>query len=241
MGRPIDRQGATDGPTVSDSAEGTPAGRLPGRLSRERIVAGAISYVGRNCLADLSMRRLGRELGVEAMSLYRYFPSKAALFSALADAALAQIAPPEGEAPDWESAVRCYAHSFRRFAKSQPRLFPLLAAAGPGQRSVGALMARMLDIWRRAGLDEATARHAQGAVHSFTIGTISAEVGVGFGRPSDERSEWCPRPAGKGPAAAGGSEEDDPSGDAAFEFSLDVLIDGLRDRCAARKQGSSTA
>jgi hypothetical protein len=101
-------------------------------------------------------------------------------------------------------------------------------------------MERMLDMWRRAGLDEATARHAQGAVHSFAIGTISAEVGVSFGRPDEERHEWCPGP----PAGARSGSVDDrtePSGDEAFEFSLDVLIDGLRERCAAARLGSAPA
>ena len=41
-------------------------------LSRERIVETAIDFVDRHGLAALTMRRLGEELGVEAMSLYRY-------------------------------------------------------------------------------------------------------------------------------------------------------------------------
>ena len=41
-------------------------------LSRERIIAAAIAFVDRKGLTALTMRRLGTELGVEAMSLYRY-------------------------------------------------------------------------------------------------------------------------------------------------------------------------
>ena len=47
------------------------AGERP-PLSRERIVAAAIAFVDRRGLTALTMRRLGTELGVEAMSLYRY-------------------------------------------------------------------------------------------------------------------------------------------------------------------------
>jgi AcrR family transcriptional regulator len=215
------------------------------------------------------MRRLGGELGVEAMSLYRYFPSKAALFDAVVDSALGRIAPTDGRAPDWESAVRSYATSFRDFAREHPRLFPLLAAAGPSQRSVGALMDRMLEMWRRAGLDEAMSRNAQRAVHAFTIGQITAEIGVSFGPPDEGRDAWCqpsrdadpvgrvPRrrssgtrlttrskageAAGRGDGAATTAASDRAASDAAFQFALDVLIDGLRDRFERRATPPATA
>ena len=56
-----------------------PMAVLRAPLSCTRIIDAAVRYVDDNCLDELSMRRLGNELGVEAMSLYRYFPSKAAL------------------------------------------------------------------------------------------------------------------------------------------------------------------
>ncbi len=41
-------------------------------LSRDRIIAAAIEFVDKRSLTALTMRRPGKELGVEAMSLYRY-------------------------------------------------------------------------------------------------------------------------------------------------------------------------
>jgi TetR/AcrR family tetracycline transcriptional repressor len=201
------------------------------RLTRERIVAGAIGFVGRHCLADLSMRRLGTELGVEAMSLYRYFPSKAALFDALVDVALDEVARQVGDQADWESAVRAYARSFRRVALAQPRLFPLLACADVGHRGVRLLVERMSEMWRRAGFDEATARYAQCAVHAFTMGTVSGEVGVSFGPPGYGHD----RADGTGSRGAADGRSAGRVADAEFEFSLDVLIEGLRERMAARR------
>ena len=64
------------------------------RLSCERIVDAAVHYIDANCLDDLSMRRLGAELGVEAMSLYRYFPSKAALLEAVVSRMLRDVCLP---------------------------------------------------------------------------------------------------------------------------------------------------
>jgi hypothetical protein len=49
-----------------------PSARVP--LSRDRIIGAAITFVDEQGLRDLTMRRLGATLGVEAMSLYRYVP-----------------------------------------------------------------------------------------------------------------------------------------------------------------------
>ncbi|MFF9210652.1 MULTISPECIES: TetR/AcrR family transcriptional regulator [unclassified Streptomyces] len=57
-----------------------------GRLSRERVLATALELVDREGLSALSMRRLGAELGVEAMALYRYAEGKDALLDGLVEA-----------------------------------------------------------------------------------------------------------------------------------------------------------
>ena len=58
----------------------------PPKLSVPAIVAAAIELLDREGPDALTMRRLGAELGVEAMSLYRHVPSRDALLDALADA-----------------------------------------------------------------------------------------------------------------------------------------------------------
>ena len=54
-------------------------------LSRERIVATAIEFVDRHGLAALTMRGLGKELGVEAMSLYRHVNGREDLLEGIVD------------------------------------------------------------------------------------------------------------------------------------------------------------
>jgi AcrR family transcriptional regulator len=48
-------------------------------LSRRRMLEAAVRFVDREGLEALSMRKLGSELGVEAMSLYHHVPNKGAL------------------------------------------------------------------------------------------------------------------------------------------------------------------
>ena len=53
------------------------------KLSEERIVAAAVARVDADGLTKLSMRGVAKDLGVEAMSLYRYVPNKEALLDAV--------------------------------------------------------------------------------------------------------------------------------------------------------------
>jgi AcrR family transcriptional regulator len=54
-------------------------------LSREVIIAAALEIVEEQGLKKLTMRALGDRLGVEAMALYHYFPSKDALLEAVSE------------------------------------------------------------------------------------------------------------------------------------------------------------
>jgi AcrR family transcriptional regulator len=59
----------------------------------EQIIGTAIRIADAEGLAALSMRRVGEELGVTAMSLYTYVPSKAELVDVMIDTALGEFEP----------------------------------------------------------------------------------------------------------------------------------------------------
>lgn len=208
-------RGGCDAPaTGTETTVPAPGVRQP--LSCSRIVDAAVAYVDADCLDSLSMRRLGAELGVEAMSLYRYFPSKAALLDAVVCRMLAEIAlPADGTAgavaeprTGWEADVRGYARSFRAACAAHPRLLPLLATIGPENATLARIEARMTALWREAGFDVATAAHAQAALQGYLTGSCLQGIG------SD-------------------------AGDAAFSLGMDALIDGLGDRLRATGAASS--
>lgn len=62
--------------------------------SRQDVVRVALQVLDRYGLADLTMRRLGAELGVRASALYHHFPDKQHLLAAVADEILARRSPP---------------------------------------------------------------------------------------------------------------------------------------------------
>jgi AcrR family transcriptional regulator len=181
----------------ADTAAGSRAGDEPATLchatgsrqplSRDRIIAAATGYVDANCLDDLSMRRLGSELGVEAMSLYRYFPSKAALLDGVVCHALTDLDLPEQGSREWETDVRAYARSFRRLSREHPRLMPLLATTGAENHTLAEVTRRMIASWRSAGLDEPLAERAQAALQGYVTGM---SVGGARSVESDEIFEF---------------------------------------------------
>jgi AcrR family transcriptional regulator len=107
-----------------------PSTRRP--LGRARIVAAAISYIEEFGLPSLSMRRLGAELGVEAMSLYRYVPGRENLLDAVVETIMDEMnVDPETltEPRDgWQDFLQRLAHGVRRVALAHPRAFPLVAS-----------------------------------------------------------------------------------------------------------------
>ena len=66
----------------------------PARVSRGQILAAALAIVDANGLEQLTMRRLGAELGVDPMTIYGHVPDKAALFDGLVELVLTEIEVP---------------------------------------------------------------------------------------------------------------------------------------------------
>jgi AcrR family transcriptional regulator len=101
------------------------------RLTSDGILAAATALVDTDGLSELTMRRLGSALGVEAMSLYRYFPSRRALLDGLVENFVLQTATdPElqfSADDDWSDYLHRLAHGIRQMALTHPRLFPLVA------------------------------------------------------------------------------------------------------------------
>ena len=95
-------------------------------LSRERIVAAALGLIGREGLESFSMRKLGEALGVEAMSLYHFFPSKRHLVDALVDNAISSIEFPSPRLAPVER-MRRVMRAYREMAHRYGRLYPVIA------------------------------------------------------------------------------------------------------------------
>jgi AcrR family transcriptional regulator len=110
-----------------------PSARTP--LGRDRILKTAVRFIDDNGMRGLTMRRLGAELGVEAMSLYRYVPGREALLDGVVETVIGEMyddpavvtVPRDG----WQDFLQRLAHGVRRVALAHPAAFPLVASRPP--------------------------------------------------------------------------------------------------------------
>jgi AcrR family transcriptional regulator len=97
-------------------------------LSTEQITARAIELADRDGLGGLSMRRLADELGITAMSLYGYVPSKAELLDVMADRAYGEITTRAETAAPWQGRLAALAHQHWAILLSHPWLLHIAAS-----------------------------------------------------------------------------------------------------------------
>ncbi|WNZ11799.1 TetR/AcrR family transcriptional regulator [Streptomyces sp. 11x1] len=165
-----------------------------GRLNRERVLATALEVVDREGLGALSMRRLGAELGVEAMALYRYAAGKEDLLDGLVEALyleLEAVLADEAGAPSanasrpsaaWRAELHRIARATYSVALHHPHAVPLLATrmlAVPLARRPAAVLRdheRVLTLLRQGGLEDAAAAKAHRAYTAWLLGYVFVEL-----------------------------------------------------------------
>jgi TetR/AcrR family transcriptional regulator, tetracycline repressor protein len=115
--------------TEKDAAENTYAGK---GLDREVIVRAALDSIDRNGAQGLTMRGLALDLGVEAMSLYRYVAGREDLLEAVVTLLLDGLSDLDEQLRQtWQGYLQGLAHAVRRIAVEHPAAFPLVATRHP--------------------------------------------------------------------------------------------------------------
>ncbi|MPY93292.1 MAG: TetR family transcriptional regulator [Acidimicrobiia bacterium] len=97
-------------------------------ISREAIVEAALALVDANGMANLSMRKLGAELGIDGSSLYHYFSGKDEIIDAITARVLSHIRPHTGPIDDWKTYLVETCLKVRRAVAVHPNITPALTA-----------------------------------------------------------------------------------------------------------------
>ncbi len=199
-------------------------------LSRRRVLEAAVRFVDREGLEALSMRKLGADLGVEAMSLYNHVPNKDALLDGMVEVLLGELEVPSGGG-SWEERVRRAYRGFRRLAREHPNVFPLLVVRPADTMDGVWLVEEFLKTLREAGFDAATALYAFRTLSGYSMGYAMAEIRGFAMEPVGDRAGARALPADEFPYIA---ELEGRLGavdrDAEFEFGLDLILGGLREK-----------
>jgi len=171
---------------------------MPGAFLRFIGVAEVLGGLGlilpgllriRQGLTALTMRGLGKELGVEAMSLYRHVDGREDLLEGIVDRLIAHLHPGPGAGElgptdGWQAYLQWLAHGVRSLVVEHPKVFPLIATRHPAApwlrpplRSLEVVEEFLTTLMERGFSDE-RAVMAYRSFTSFLLGHLLLEASV---------------------------------------------------------------
>ena len=221
-----------------DKVGSEPGGR-PRRdpLTRTRVIGAALEIMDADGVDAVTMRRIGRELGVEAMSLYNHVRDKEDILDGITELVMSRFEFPPTTG-DWGRDARAMAGEWRRLLGQHPGLMQLLAERHKPLESLAAFrpMEAALEVFRRAGLPPREAAQAFNAFGGYLMGFVMMEQGLmpGGAHREHDRDEVVDALQAAGlPNVLECLQyfEECPT-DEQFEFGLDLLIRGLVSRTA---------
>ena len=203
-------------------------------LSRERVLRAAVDFADASGITSLSMRSLAHQLGVEAMSLYRYVRNKDDMVDGMVDHVFGEIGLPTTGAA-WKPAMRQRAISAREALTRHSWAIGLMESRRrPGPATLRHHDA-VLGCLREAGFSIAMAAHAYALLDSYIYGFALQQASLPF-RTSEEVVEVADSILRQFPADAYPHLAEltiqhvlQPGYDFAdeFEFGLELILDGL--------------
>jgi AcrR family transcriptional regulator len=181
------------------------------------------------------MRALGRELGVDPMAAYHWFPNKPAILQGVGEAILAEIALPGADATvRWQEVALSLAREYRATLLRHPRAIPV-ASTQPVMTPRGfELVEQTLAALVAGGLTAGAGLEAINTIAAFVIGSAVVEAGVTPGSEPVEQEAISHAYSGisaeQFPTLAAAMSEamallSDDS--AQFETAVDALVRGL--------------
>jgi AcrR family transcriptional regulator len=201
-------------------------------LTREQIVDAARRVMDAEGLEAVSMRRVAREVGVEAMSLYNHVRDKEDLLDGVVERIMAEFHFPEEPGGDWPAYGRALARGWRAVLKAHPNVMTLFAHRHKPMRSTTSMrpMEEALHTLRQMGLSVEESARAFQVIGGYIMGYVMMESGQMFTPGDDGDPQALARqiPVDELPCVAAAlpyMAECDV--DAQFEFGLDLMLDGL--------------
>lgn len=160
------------------------------RLSRERVVAAALTVMDAEGLEAVSMRRVGRELGVEAMSLYNHVTDKEDLLDGLRELLFCNFALPPLDDDDPFENGRRLAVAWRDLFKAHPHMLELMAEPHNPPTSLDSFrsMDSSLAVLRAMGVPPEEVVQVFHAFGGYIQGFVMMEHQMDFAKFGDEAS-----------------------------------------------------
>ncbi len=233
---------------VAVTATAEPESRLP--LSRERVLSAAVALADTAGLGALTMRNLAQSLGVEAMSLYHHVANKEALLDGVVEVLIAEVEDEIGgftvppDLTEWMPEMRSRILAARRVMlrhRWAPSLIETRANMSP---TLLRYFDSMLGIMVEGGFDHDLAHHSMHAMGSRFLGfdqELFKPPEVDGASPTEDLLVDLAAHLPYLTAMLADVAHDDPDSTIGwcndqqeFEFTLDILLEGLEIRRRAR-------
>jgi TetR/AcrR family tetracycline transcriptional repressor len=221
--------------TAGRSPKTERAGRATGRppLTRERVIETALRIMDAEALDAVTMRRIGRELGVEAMSLYNHVEDKEDILEGVTEMVMNQFEFPASTG-GWAEDARAMSREWRRLLMLHPSICQLLAERHKPLEGFSAYRAMdsALGVLRRSGLSTREAAQAFNALGSYILGFVTMEQGLMLGQDDQhirrhEQAFDALQGAGLANVVACMPHFAGCSTDEQFEFGLELMLRGI--------------
>ncbi len=208
-----------------------PKRRTP--LSPQIISQVALELIDAEGLDTFSVRRLGAQLGVEGMALYKHYDSKEALLEAVSERLILELVIPAVPAGDWKERARRMGQDYREISRRHPRSFAVLASRKFTTPGTLVLLDRVFFALLADGIPPKLALELFRTVVNFCNGTILDEL-AGF----DDAARRKNKPL-QIPSEMTGLKEVErwlgpDSYDAIFSAGLEAVLAGFDQRVSAR-------
>ena len=173
------------GSSASDGRKSRP------QLSRPRIFDAALAVADREGATAVTMRRVARELGVEAMSLYHHLRDREDLLDGLAETMVRGGLPAARPGSDAPSILVAFARGIRNTGLAHPEAFQLVGLRPLRNAEATASIVGLLTALRSAGMAPDQAVTAYRTTAAFARGFVLSEIagltyGPGAGMQLDE-------------------------------------------------------
>lgn len=150
-------------------------GPKPSR-SAEEVIAAAVALADAEGLAAVSMRRVAEAVGLSAMALYTYVPSKAELIDVMLDRVAAEAADPPPEARTWRERLEFIARQRWLLGQKHPWTLQVSTHRPPlGPNTLARFEAALCSI-DGVGLSELEMDHVIRLVDDYVRGALRATL-----------------------------------------------------------------
>lgn len=149
-------------------------------LSRGAILQAALNMLDTDGPDSLSMRQLGRVLGVEAMSLYHYFRNRDDLIDGVVEMVVQEIIDTVDENhrrnQSWKTTARKFITAYRAVGNRRPNSFRLFAQRPLRTAAAKKVGKALTDAFLASGLDSDESVIAYRALTCFVAGFVLLET-----------------------------------------------------------------